>query len=739
MASAYFHGQHLLTKLEPNNCTPNKQTGKMSKALKEAYDHDLDYFKNMLDDHDFAITHNVPEQDKAAAVYGQDTINNVSPFSLPIKYTSSTGLVIDSNVSGYIQNHVRIPVGTQRTMQLFSLNNVVCRYDSISGLRRKFINAFRDEAYLIHPQNKRVCFPGNDEAAFLDSVYDQLDILYNIGPGRDRNDLPSSSVVDPTPPPRPAFHPVSSSEGGNVSGFFKKPPNKRTKPAAVAPDPIQISSLHSSPLSDEEYKAAVRQCMLVEADMGALVDDPRFDNVMAIINAEQQPKEKQQSQDNHDTPVNDFDILYVMLNPNSIISASIMERQQFINAVRELDGIVHYAGRLWHTPVPQHAIPPPSIPLRTIAFPPQFPNRVKVLDHLPGIRLSQVSYWTGLWPPLQQHRVTLFPHIRDEAKFIQTHGGIFTEIELANIRVSPLPSSHNASNNASYKHLTQMNAVAEESFQKDEAQQSVIEDLLPDVETQYEEVPSWIFDQFDTVEPQKEIQIDEQDIADIQAEQDLENTQAEQEQAVAESPYGSEIDISSSKVQDPPPPPAAAAAPVFHGLPQFLDSFKGLNVPMFVGFSPGVQNKRRLMVVFALLVINKAGGLIYNRTFAPGLQQLNSNDYLILAGTFHGIHAISRSLSPVAPPSAPPGNRANQATGIQSLESSHFRLTCFQTPTGTKFLLFTSPEQPNTDQIARRCYDIYADFVMANPFYSLEMPIRVDKFDRALAAYLIRP
>ncbi|CAD0089921.1 unnamed protein product [Aureobasidium vineae] len=144
-------------------------------------------------------------------------------------------------------------------------------------------------------------------------------------------------------------------------------------------------------------------------------------------------------------------------------------------------------------------------------------------------------------------------------------------------------------------------------------------------------------------------------------------------------------------------------------------------------------------VVFALLVINKAGGLIYNRNFAPGLQQLNSNDYLILAGTFHGIHAISRSLSPVAPPPAPPGNRANHATGIQSLESSHFRLTCFQTPTGTKFLLFTSPEQPNTDQIARRCYDIYADYVMTNPFYSLEMPIRVDKFDRALAAYLVRP
>lgn len=144
-------------------------------------------------------------------------------------------------------------------------------------------------------------------------------------------------------------------------------------------------------------------------------------------------------------------------------------------------------------------------------------------------------------------------------------------------------------------------------------------------------------------------------------------------------------------------------------------------------------------VVFALLIINKAGGLIYNRTFSPGLQKLSSNDYLILAGTFHGIHAISRSLSPIASPPAPPGTRPQATTGIQNLESSHFRLTCFQTATGTKFLLFTSPEQPNTESVARRCYEIYAEYVMGNPFYNLEMPIRVDKFEKALAGYLIRP
>lgn len=54
-------------------------------------------------------------------------------------------------------------------------------------------------------------------------------------------------------------------------------------------------------------------------------------------------------------------------------------------------------------------------------------------------------------------------------------------------------------------------------------------------------------------------------------------------------------------------------------------------------------------------------------------------------------------------------------------------------------MLFTSPEQPNAETVARRCYEIYTEYVMKNPFYSLEMPIRVEKFERALGAYLVRP
>lgn len=132
-----------------------------------------------------------------------------------------------------------------------------------------------------------------------------------------------------------------------------------------------------------------------------------------------------------------------------------------------------------------------------------------------------------------------------------------------------------------------------------------------------------------------------------------------------------------------------------------------------------------------MIIINKAGGLIYNRDFNNSLQKISVNDLLVLAGTFHGVHAITKSLTP-----SPLGVPSNQRTGIEVLESAHFRLNCFQTFTGTKFLLFTEPQQPNVDTIMRKVYELYADYVMKNPFYQLEMPIRCEAFDRHLTTYV---
>jgi len=91
------------------------------------------------------------------------------------------------------------------------------------------------------------------------------------------------------------------------------------------------------------------------------------------------------------------------------------------------------------------------------------------------------------------------------------------------------------------------------------------------------------------------------------------------------------------------------------------------------------------------------------------------------------------------------------SSGIQVLETDAFRLQCFQTLTGkfsfsverrlieiyvgTKFLLITEPRQSNVDIVMKRIYELYSDYVMKNPFYQLEMPIRCEEFDRNLQGY----
>jgi hypothetical protein len=58
-----------------------------------------------------------------------------------------------------------------------------------------------------------------------------------------------------------------------------------------------------------------------------------------------------------------------------------------------------------------------------------------------------------------------------------------------------------------------------------------------------------------------------------------------------------------------------------------------LGPSLSVGYQLTHLSKRGIL---ALIVINKAGGLIYNRMFGDTLHQLNTKDYLVLAGTFHG-------------------------------------------------------------------------------------------------------
>jgi trafficking protein particle complex subunit 4 len=107
------------------------------------------------------------------------------------------------------------------------------------------------------------------------------------------------------------------------------------------------------------------------------------------------------------------------------------------------------------------------------------------------------------------------------------------------------------------------------------------------------------------------------------------------------------------------------------------------------------------------------------------------------------VHAITTRLDPLksgpdrtSTTSVGMLTRPEPPSGLEVLESENFRLQCFNTMTGTKFLLFTDTTQANVDVIIRRIYDMYADYVMKNPFYQLEMPVRCEMFDRKLLSYL---
>ena len=118
------------------------------------------------------------------------------------------------------------------------------------------------------------------------------------------------------------------------------------------------------------------------------------------------------------------------------------------------------------------------------------------------------------------------------------------------------------------------------------------------------------------------------------------------------------------------------------------------------------------MALHTLFITNRAGGLIYSKELSSGAR-LNGNEYLLLASTFHSLHAISKQLAPV-----PSG-------GLQSVEAPAFTMHCMESPTGVKFFVTARPGTRDVPAFLKRVYALYSDFVLKNPFYEVDMPIRL--------------
>ncbi|CAN7992738.1 unnamed protein product [Ixodes hexagonus] len=106
-----------------------------------------------------------------------------------------------------------------------------------------------------------------------------------------------------------------------------------------------------------------------------------------------------------------------------------------------------------------------------------------------------------------------------------------------------------------------------------------------------------------------------------------------------------------------------------------------------------------------------------------GRPRLTTNERIVLASTFHSFYAIASQLSPEP-----------RSSGIELLEADAFRLHCLQTVTGVKFIVLADARLASLEPLLRRLFELYADYALKNPFYSLEMPIRCELFDANLQA-----
>lgn len=124
-----------------------------------------------------------------------------------------------------------------------------------------------------------------------------------------------------------------------------------------------------------------------------------------------------------------------------------------------------------------------------------------------------------------------------------------------------------------------------------------------------------------------------------------------------------------------------------------------------------------MAAIYSLYIINKSGGLIFYKDYGSA-GRMDTNDSLRLASLWHSMHAISQQLSPV-----------NGCAGIELLQADNFDLHCFQSLTGTKFFVVCEPGSLHMESLLKYIYELYTDYVLKNPFYEMEMPIRCELFD----------
>ena len=129
--------------------------------------------------------------------------------------------------------------------------------------------------------------------------------------------------------------------------------------------------------------------------------------------------------------------------------------------------------------------------------------------------------------------------------------------------------------------------------------------------------------------------------------------------------------------------------------------------------------------------MNNSGGLVYYRPLSPIAPHIDTNESLRIASTLHSLHAIAAEAAPVRLPKNK-NLRTGADDGIEVIDAGGMVLQLMQTRTGMKFMITSTKTMHDLSEILREIYLLYVDCALKNPFYELDMPIKVDLFNRGV-------
>ncbi|KAI5745065.1 hypothetical protein M8J76_007938 [Diaphorina citri] len=163
------------------------------------------------------------------------------------------------------------------------------------------------------------------------------------------------------------------------------------------------------------------------------------------------------------------------------------------------------------------------------------------------------------------------------------------------------------------------------------------------------------------------------------------------------------------------------------------------------------------MVIYGVYIVSKSGGLIFNYDHnVPKIENavtfqfplnikltLENKKIVVSFGQRDGI-LVGHVLTAVNDAVIKNGQLDDGTDVLEFLskpESFPVKLT-FTRPRMTtnekiflasvKFMIVGDTNQSGLDLILKKIYELYADYALKNPFYSLEMPIRCELFDTHL-------